>query len=116
MSYGRRPMADSPPFSVREMPDGIHQSRQRETLIRLPIGELSAWNLLCSCGPCRADRLVMVGDLVARYGSERTLVVLVPRLRCGTCRRPPSDVVLRNKYPAQMGGSGFVQVILRAER
>ena len=108
-------MPDSSPYSVREMPDGIHQSRQRETLIRLPIGELSAWHLLCSCGACRADRLMMLGELVARYGSARTLVVLVPRLRCRTCRRPPTDVVLRNKYPAQMGG-GFVQVVLRSGR
>ena len=95
------------------MPDGIHQSRQRETLIRLPLADLVGWQLLASCGACRADRIVMVSDLVARYGAERTLVVLVPRLRCGTCRRPPTDVVLRNKYPAQMGGSGFVQVVLR---
>ena len=95
------------------MPDGIHQNRQRETLIRLPIADLVGWQLLASCGACRADRILMVSDLVARYGAERTLVMLVPRLRCGTCRRPPSDVVLRNKYPAQMGGSGFVQVILK---
>ena len=98
-------MPDSSLFSVREMPDGIHTSRQRKTLLRLPIGELAAWQLLYSCGPCRADRL----------GSERTLVVLVPRLRCETCRRQPSNVVLRNKYPAQMGG-GFVQVVLRNGR
>ena len=35
-----------------------------------------------------------------------TLVMLVPRLRCRveTCRRPPSRVVLRNRYPAALGG------------
>ena len=32
---GRRPMRDSLPFSVREMPDGVHDARRRETLIRL---------------------------------------------------------------------------------
>ena len=95
------------------MPPGIHQSRQRETLIRLPIGELSAWQLLASCGACRADRIMLMSELVARFGSEQRLVVLVPKLRCADCRRPPSALVLRNRYPAAVGGPGLVEVVLR---
>ena len=53
-------------------------------------------------------------NLVSRCGEAPTLVTLVPRLRCGveTCRRPPSRVVLRNRYPATMGGPGYVEVAL----
>ena len=100
-----RAPADARPLTlcVREMPDGSHRSRRRETLIRFPsqraVGLASA--LLVRC--VLADQLMIVGDLVARYGSKQTLIMLVPRLRCKTCRRPLSDVVLRNKYPAQMG-------------
>ena len=98
------------------MPDGIHQNRQRETLIRLPIGELAAWHLMVACDHCRAERAVMVRDLIARLGSEQRLVFLVPRLRCKEprCRRPPSLVRLRNRFPAQMGGPNpLVEVVVR---
>ncbi len=100
------------------MPDGIHQNRQRDTLLRLPLGDLVGWQLLVTCDACRADRIVMVGELVARHGSERTLAMLVPRLRCreAACRRPPAGVVPRNRYPAQMGGPGFVEVMLKGDR
>ena len=82
-----------------DVPDGAHGNRQRDTLARLPIGELSAWHLLASCDACRADRILPVDTLVARYGSESSLIMLVPRLRCGTCRRPPAEVRLRSKLP-----------------
>ena len=94
------------------MPGGVHQNRQRETLLRLPIGELSAWQLLASCGACRADRIVFVQELVASFGSEKTLAVLVPKLRCRQCRRPPSSVILRSRYPAAIGGPGLVEFVL----
>ncbi len=97
------------------MAGGVHQNRQRETLLRLPIGELSAWQLLASCGACRADRIVFVRELVARYGSEQRLVILVPKSRCGQCRRPPSNVILRNRYPAATGGPGLVEVAIFRE-
>lgn len=110
--FGRRPMPDSSPFSARALPDGLHSQGRREKLLRLPIGELSSWQIVVSCSACRIERVLLVFDLVKRFGPERTLVVLVPRLRCGqpTCRRPPSSVILRNKYPAAMGGPGFVEV------
>ena len=59
----------------------------------------------------------MVGELAARYGSERTLAMLLLRLRCreAACRRRPAGVVLRNRYPAQMGGPGFVEVVLQGD-
>jgi hypothetical protein len=82
----------------------VHQNHQRETLLWLPMGELSGWQLLASCGACRADRIVLVRELIARYGSEQRLVMLVPKLRCGQCRRPPSGVILRNRNPPAMGG------------
>ena len=107
-------MRDSSPFSAREMPDGVHTSKRKDTLVRLPIGELVTWQLLASCSVCRADRVLFVRELVERFGQEATLVMLAPRLRCGveTCRRPPSRVALRNRYPAAMGGPGFVEVVL----
>ncbi len=79
------------------MPDGVHTSKRKDTLVRLPIGELVTWQLLASCSACRADRVLFVRELVERFGQEATLVMLAPRLRCGveTCRRPPSRVVLR---------------------
>jgi hypothetical protein len=88
-------------------------SRRRETLIRLPIGELSAWHLMVACGACRQDRVMGVGTLVARYGPDVTLAVLVPRLRChvAACRQPPTQVRLRNRFP-QKPGPELVEVLL----
>ena len=107
-------MRDSLPFSARAMPDGVHLSKRRETLLRLPIGELVTWQLVVSCGACRADRVVLVRDLANRFGDTPTFVMLVPRLRCGvrTCRLPPVRVLLRNRDPAQRGGAVFVEVAL----
>lgn len=98
------------------MPDGTHESRRKQTLIRLPIGELAGWHLLVSCGACRADRVVHVRDLVAQYGSEQRLVMLMPRLRCreAFCRRPPSHILLRSRFPASMGGPAMVEIVLKA--
>ncbi len=97
------------------MPDGTHYSRQRETLLRLPIGELAAWHLVVECAACRAERYVMIRDLIARFGSEQRLVFLVTQLRCKamTCRRPPSQVRLRSKFPAAMGGPAMVEVTIK---
>jgi hypothetical protein len=99
------------------MPQGETYSKRRETLLRLPIGELSAWHLVASCPACRADRYLPIADLVTRFGEAATLAALVPRLRCRVvgCRQPPSAVLLRNRYPAQMGGGEFVAVTLRGE-
>ncbi len=107
-------MRDSLPYSARSMPDGVHTSKRREALLRLPIGELVTWHLVASCSGCRADRVVFVRDLVARCGENATLVMLVLRLRCRveTCRRPPVRVMLRNREPGAVGGAGFVEVAL----
>ena len=107
-------MRDSLPYSARAMPDGLHTSKRRETLLRLSIGELVTWQLVASCSGCRADRVLFVRELVERFGETPTLVMLVPRLRCRveTCRRPPMRVTLRNRYPAALGGPGFVEVAL----
>ncbi len=96
------------------MPDGVHASKRRQALLRLPIGELVTWQLVASCSRCRADRLLPVRELVERFGEKATLVMLVPRLRCGveTCRRPPAAVVLRNRSPAAKGGSEYIEVSL----
>ena len=96
------------------MPDGVHEARRRDTLARLPIGELLTWHLMVACDSCRTERAVMLKDLVARFGSEQRLIFLVTRLRCKepSCKRPPSMVRLRSKYPAQMGGPAMVEVTL----
>ena len=72
------------------------------------------WQLVASCSGCRADRVLLVRELVERFGEAPTLVMLVPRLRCRveTCRRPPVRVMLRNREPAPAGGAGFVEVAL----
>ncbi len=108
-------MRDSSPFSTREMPDGVHGAKRKDTLLRLPIGELVTWQLVASCAACRADRVVFVRALVERFGERATLVMLVPRLRCGAqaCRRPPSRVVLRNRDPAPAGKAGYVEVVVK---
>ena len=87
------------------MPDGIHQNGKRDKLIRLPIGDLAAWHLMVACDHCRAERAVMVRDLVSRFGAEQRLVMLVPKLRCKEpqCRRPPDRIRLRSRFPVQPG-------------
>ncbi len=94
------------------VPSAILAQGKAAKLVRLPIGDLATWQLVCSCGACRQDRLVHVGELVDRCGPERTLLSLMPRLRCSACRRAPSRVMLRNRYPAALGGAGFVEVAL----
>ena len=98
------------------MPDGTHESRRKETLIRLPIGNLAAWHLMVACDHCRAESAVMVRDLVARFGSEQRLVFLVQRLRCKEprCRRPPDRVRLRSRFPVQPGPP-IVEVWLKGQ-
>ena len=93
---------------------GLHTSKRRETLLRLPIGELVTWHLVASCSGCRAERVVFVRDLVESFGEDATLVMLVLRLQCRveTCRRPPVRVMLRNREPAAVGKAGFVEVAL----
>ena len=96
------------------MPDGVHSKGRKDKLMRLPMGELSAWDLVCSCGACRADRYIMVSELVGRSGPDATLVMLLPRLRCreAGCRQPPGAVVLRSKLTAATGGPAMVSVEL----
>ncbi len=81
--------------------------------MRLPLGELAEWHLVVTCAACRAERILPVSDLLAAYGAQRTLVMLVPRLRCrvAACRRPPSLVRLRSRFPAHPGPP-IVDVVL----
>ena len=96
------------------MPDGTHDAKRRDTLLRLPIGELAAWHLVVTCEGCRHDRYLHVDTLVERFGPDAKLVTLVPRLRCKElkCRRPATRVRLRNRYPAQAGGGPKFDVLL----
>ncbi len=99
------------------MAEGEHTNRRRETLLRLPIGELATWQLLCTCQPCRSERMVALRTLVERCGPEMRLAVLLPRLRCRAdgCRQAPARVVLRNKDPARKDGPSFVTIVLRQQ-
>ncbi len=99
------------------MPDGTHSARQRDTLLRLPIGELVEWHLVLTCSVCREERNLHLKNLVARYGPDLTLIHLVPRLRCklALCRQPPAIVRLRNRLPAHPGPP-LVDVILKTSR
>ena len=103
------------PFTARDLLGSAHHQGKRDKLLRLPIGELSSWQLVAACGPCRSERIIMVFDLVKRFGIDARLVALVPKLRCRQegCRRAPSHLVLRNRYPAQAGGPGLVEVVLK---
>lgn len=98
------------------MPDGIHFSRQKETLFRLRIGDLAAWHPMVARDHCRAKRAVMIRARVARFGAERRLVFLVTRLRCKEAqgRRPASRIRLRSKFPVQSGPE-TVEVWLKGE-
>jgi hypothetical protein len=56
--------------------------------------------------------------LIWWHGSARTidrLVALVPRLRCkmARCRQPPDTVRLRTRFPAQAGGGGLIDLVLK---
>ncbi len=88
--------------------------KRRDALIRLPIGEMAAWHLMVMCAACRDERVLLVRDLVARYGPTPTLAAIVPRLRCKApgCRRPPVCVTLRSKFPAQPGPD-VIEVVLK---
>ena len=68
---------------------------------------------MAMCGACHQDRVVSVRSLVEHYGSEMTLLRLVPRFRCGvpSCRRPPSRLLLRNRFPVH-AGPPLVEVLL----
>jgi hypothetical protein len=92
-------------------------ARRRETLLRLPIGELVDWHLVAACAACRAERILPVRDLVGRFGGEATLAVLLPRLHCGAaaCRRPAARVRLRNRFPSQPGPP-IVDIVLVERR
>jgi hypothetical protein len=80
-------------------------NRRRDTLLRLPLLELDTWHLVVTCPACRGDRYLPINDLALRYGTETTLLAIVPRLRCGApaCRRPPVTVRLRNRFPVHPG-------------
>jgi hypothetical protein len=80
-------------------------NKRRDTMARLPIGELAGWHLMVSCGACRDERIVSINRLVDRYGPAPTLVQIVPRLRCAgaRCRQPPILVKLRNRFPVHPG-------------
>ncbi len=90
--------------------------KRRETLIRLPLTELADWHLVVTCAACRAERILPISALADRHGGERTLVMLLPRLRCGQppCRRPPSLVRLRSRYPAHPGPPIIDVVVMQA--
>ena len=90
--------------------------KKRDTLLRLPIGDLAAWHLMVSCAACRAERIVPVGKLIDVGGPDTTLLKLVPRLRCSApaCRRPPSRIRLRSKFPPQPGPDVIEVVLLEA--
>ena len=81
----------------------------------MPIGELSDWHLMVACDACRADRILAVRNLVELVGPDQKLVTLVPRLRCreAACRRPPSQVRLRSKFPIHPGPE-MIEVLIKA--
>jgi len=80
-------------------------ARRREALLRTPLAELATWHLVVACPACRDERYLRLDALAARCGPDRTLAVLVPRLRCSTpeCGLPPAKVQLRNKFPVLPG-------------
>ena len=82
-------------------------NRHRDTVLRLPIGQLANWHLAAVRGACRQDRVVSIRSLPEHYGPNVTLLRLVPRLRCGfpQCRQPPTRLSLRNRFPVQPGPS-----------
>jgi hypothetical protein len=94
--------------------DGLHDARNRDVLLRLPIAELATWHLLVQCNACRRDGVVKIQALLDRHGPDCTLLNLVPRLRCRMpgCRQPPACVRLRNRLPVHRGPT-LVDVIVR---
>lgn len=93
------------PVDAVAMPDGVRESKRGATLARLPLADLTGWHLMVKCTACRADRVVAIDDLISRLGPGSSLAVLLPRLRCKVagCRRPPSSVTLRNRFPQKPG-------------
>ena len=64
----------------------------------------------------RAQRAVMVRDLVARFSPDRRLALPVHRLACEQgCRRAPSGIILRSRFPADRWPP-IVAVLLKGER
>lgn len=98
------------------MPDGVNQSKRGVTLMRLPLADLTGWHLAVRCAACQADRIVRLDDLIGRFGADATLAVLLPRLRCkaAACRRPPSSVLLRNRFPQKPGPKLVEAELMRA--
>jgi hypothetical protein len=58
----------------------------------------------------------MVRDLVTRFGPDQRLAFLVNRLVCKQgCRRAPSRIILRSRFPADPGPP-MIEVVLKGER
>jgi len=83
----------------------LYGSKRRDTLLRMPIGELAGWHLVAACGACRNERIVAINSLIARYGPQPTLARIIPRFRCAMqqCRQPPLTLRLRNRLPVHPG-------------
>ena len=79
------------------MGSNITRQKRRAEFMRLPLSDLAAWHLMVTCAGCPGPpRYLPITVLAGRYGMQRTLGAIVPRLRCQfrTCRQYPASVKL----------------------
>lgn len=62
------------------------------------LGDFRGWHLSVARRRCQLQRLVLIDDLLARYGRGQKISAMANRLRCLTPGRgyPPSSVTIAN--------------------
>ena len=98
------------------MADDAHCSRQEETLVRLPIGELIAWHLMAACDPLpnRACRDGARSRGAFRLRTAAGILGDAAAVQGATVPPAPDRRRLRSKFPA-LPGPAVVEVWLKGQ-
>ena len=89
------------------MGSNFSQRKRLGEVMQQPLGHYHGWRLEIACPSCRDKKAVSIEQLLFRYAGQHPVQSVVNRLRCSTCRKPPSFVRLvgpsdgRSGKPAQ---------------
>ena len=74
------------------------QATRRANALGAYLGDVRTWRIVSECSPCRRRSELEVGALAERFGDRMKVAGVVNRLRCATCRTPPSAVAVGDRY------------------